>query len=188
MKWACYECMHESMNGWMNGWMDGWISVYTFIQSRTQIYTCRGGLSPNVIIKIIEGQNIGTTINGSGKKLESKKRWLSTGIYESKGMLIVDEGAKKAILEKGASLLPAGILNIEGDFNRGDIISIKSKLVSTFAWGISNYSSNDIKLIKGKDSKNITELINKKYEPEIIHRDNLVISRESWNLLKWVQN
>ena len=132
-----------------------------------------------VIIKIIEGQNIGTTINGSGKKLESKKRWLSTGIYESKGMLIVDEGAKKAILEKGASLLPAGILNIEGDFNRGDIISIKSKLVSTFAWGISNYSSNDIKLIKGKDSKNITELINKKYEPEIIHRDNLVISRES---------
>ena len=50
-------------------------------------------------------------------------------------------------------MLPAGILNIEGDFNRGDIISIKSKLVSTFAWGISNYSSNDIKLIKGKDSK-----------------------------------
>lgn len=137
------------------------------------------GKLDNVIIKIIEGQNIGTTINGSGKKLESKKRWLSTGIYESKGMLIVDEGAKKAILEKGASLLPAGILNIEGDFNRGDIISIKSKLVSTFAWGISNYSSNDIKLIKGKDSKNITELINKKYEPEIIHRDNLVISRES---------
>ena len=137
------------------------------------------GKLDNVIIKIIEGQNIGTTINGSGKKLESKKRWLSTGIYESKGMLIVDEGAKKAILEKGASLLPAGILNIEGDFNRGDIISIKSKLVSTFAWGISNYSSNDIKLIKGKDSKNITELINIKYEPEIIHRDNLVISRES---------
>ena len=137
------------------------------------------GKLDNVIIKIIEGQNIGTTFNGSGKKLESKKRWLSTGIYESKGMLIVDEGAKKAILEKGASLLPAGILNIEGDFNRGDIISIKSKLVSTFAWGISNYSSNDIKLIKGKDSKNITELINKKYEPEIIHRDNLVISRES---------
>ena len=137
------------------------------------------GKLDNVIIKIIEGQNIGTTINGSGKKLESKKRWLSTGIYESKGMLIVDEGSKKAILEKGASLLPAGILNIEGDFNRGDIISIKSKLVSTFAWGISNYSSNDIKLIKGKDSKNITELINKKYEPEIIHRDNLVISRES---------
>ena len=139
----------------------------------------KSGKLDNVIIKIIEGQNIGTTINGSGKKLESKKRWLSTGIYESKGMLIVDEGAKKAILEKGASLLPAGILNIEGDFNRGDIISIKSKLVSTFAWGISNYSSNDIKLIKGKDSKNITELINKKYEPEIIHRDNLVISRES---------
>ena len=77
------------------------------------------------------------------------------------------------------NLLPAGVIEIKGRFNRGDIISIKSKLVSTFAWGISNYSSNDIKLIKGKDSKNITELINKKYEPEIIHRDNLVISRES---------
>ena len=64
-------------------------------------------------------------------------------------------------------------------FYRGDIISIKSNSGTTFAWGISNYASNDIKLIKGKGSKNITELINKKYEPEIIHRDNLVISRES---------
>ncbi|MDP7194453.1 MAG: glutamate 5-kinase, partial [Dehalococcoidia bacterium] len=112
-------------------------------------------------------------------KLESKKRWLSTGIYESKGILIIDDGATKAILEKGASLLPAGILSIEGVFSRGDIISIKSNSGTTFAWGISNYASNDIKLIKGKGSKNITELINKKYEPEIIHRDNLVISRES---------
>jgi glutamate 5-kinase len=136
------------------------------------------GKLDNVILKIIEGQNIGTTINSSGKKLESKKRWLSTGIYESKGIVIVDEGATKAILEKGASLLPAGILSIEGDFYRGDIISIKSNSGTIFAWGISNYPSNDIKLIKGKGSKNITELINKRYEPEIIHRDNLVISRE----------
>ena len=147
-------------------------------KSGTKVVIASGKLD-NVIIKIIEGQKIGTTISSSGKKLESKKRWLSTGIYESKGILIVDEGATKAILEKGASLLPAGILNIKGDFYRGDIISIKSDSGTTFAWGISNYSSNDIKLIKGKDSKNITELINKKHEPEIIHRDNLVISREN---------
>ena len=147
-------------------------------KSGAKVVIASGKLN-NVILKIIEGQNIGTTINSSGKKLESKKRWLSTGIYESKGIVIIDDGATKAILEKGASLLPAGILSIEGDFNRGDIISIKSNSGTTFAWGISNYPSNDIKLIKGKGSKNITELINKKYEPEIIHRDNLVISRES---------
>jgi glutamate 5-kinase len=147
-------------------------------KSGTKVVIASGKLN-NVILKIIEGQNIGTTINSSGKKLESKKRWLSTGIYESKGILIIDDGATKAILEKGASLLPAGILSIEGVFSRGDIISIKSNSGTTFAWGISNYASNDIKLIKGKGSKNITELINKKYEPEIIHRDNLVISRES---------
>jgi len=147
-------------------------------KSGTKVVIASGKLN-NVILKIIEGQNIGTTINSSGKKLESKKRWLSTGIYESKGILIIDDGATKAILEKGASLLPAGILSIEGVFSRGDIISIKSNSGTTFAWGISNYASNDIKLIKGKGSKNITELVNKKYEPEIIHRDNLVISRES---------
>lgn len=147
-------------------------------KSGAKVVIASGKLN-NVILKIIDGQNIGTTINTSGKKLESKKRWLSTGIYESKGIVIIDDGATKAILEKGASLLPAGILSIEGDFYRGDIISIKSNSGTTFAWGISNYASNDIKLIKGKGSKNITELINKKYEPEIIHRDNLVISRES---------
>jgi len=147
------------------------------IKSGTKVVIASGKLD-NVILKIIEGQNIGTTISSSGKKLESRKRWLSTGIYESKGTVIVDEGAKKALLQKGASLLPAGILNIEGKFSKGDIISIKSDSGITFAWGTSNYPSNDIKLIKGKDSAAITSLMDVNYAPEIIHRDNLVISKE----------
>ena len=151
------------------------------IKSGTKVVIASGKID-NVITKIIAGENIGTTIYSSSKKLESKKRWLSTGISESKGSLIIDGGARNAILQKGASLLPAGILEVQGKFSEGDLISVKSKPGITIAWGITNYDDYDISLFKGKTwniiSRSHSKLLKKNPKREIVHRDNLVISRE----------
>ena len=129
----------------------------------------------NVINKIIEGNSIGTQFVPNSSNLESKKRWLFTGVSENKGMIIIDDGAKKALLTKGASLLPVGILSIEGKFNRGDILLIKDTKNNEIAYGITNYGAEDSLKLKGKDSNEIDEIIEINYGTEMIHRDNLVL-------------
>ena len=129
----------------------------------------------NVINKIIEGNSIGTQFVPNSSNLESKKRWLFTGVSENKGMIIIDDGAKKALLTKGASLLPVGILSIEGKFNRGDILLIKDSKNNEIAYGITNYGTEDSLKLKGKDSNEIDEIIEINYGTEMIHRDNLVL-------------
>jgi len=129
----------------------------------------------NVINKIIEGNSIGTQFVPNSSNLESKKRWLFTGVSENKGMIIIDDGAKKALLTKGASLLPVGILSIEGKFNRGDILLIKDSKNNEIAYGITNYGAEDSLKLKGKDSNEIDEIIEINYGTEMIHRDNLVL-------------
>ena len=129
----------------------------------------------NAINQIIEGNNIGTQFIPNTSNVESKKRWLFTGVSENKGMVIIDDGAKKALLNKGASLLPVGILSIEGKFNRGDILLIKDSKNNEIAYGITNYGAEDSLKLKGKDSNEIDEIIEINYGTEMIHRDNLVL-------------
>ena len=129
----------------------------------------------NVIEKIINEDSIGTQFIPNTSKLESKKRWLFTGVSENKGIIIIDDGAKKALVSKGASLLPVGILSIEGKFNRGDILLIKDSENNEIAYGITNYGTEDSLMLKGKDSKEIDEIIEINYGTEMIHRDNLVL-------------
>ena len=129
----------------------------------------------NVISQIIKGKNIGTLFIPNASKLEGKKRWLFTGISENKGKITIDQGAKTALIDRGASLLPVGILSIEGKFKRGDILLIKDSNNNEIAYGITNYNFEDSLKLKGKDSNKIDEIIEINYGTEMIHRDNLVL-------------
>ena len=129
----------------------------------------------NIISNIINSHEIGTQFLPSSSKLESKKRWLLTGITENKGSLKIDSGAVNAITQNGASLLPVGVIELEGKFLRGDIILVKDSQDNEVAWGITNYGSGDIKLIKGKGSENIELSVKANHGSELIHRNNLVI-------------
>lgn len=96
----------------------------------------------------------------------------------SKGELCVDSGAVFALREQNKSLLPAGITDVEGDFNRGDIVSIfapQGKKGEKIGLGITNYSSRDIAAIKGAHSERIIGLLGYEYGAEVVHRDNLVL-------------
>ena len=132
------------------------------------------GYEKNVIPRIISGESIGTKFIAKESLKESRKRWLMTGYSSSKGDVILDEGAIKAI--GNSSLLPAGILEVGGDFDRGDIIGIKNLEKKIIGWGIANYSSLEISKIKGMKTKDIINYVDKNFGSEIIHRNNLVIT------------
>ena len=91
------------------------------------------------------------------------------------GFVQIDQGAQKAILDGSTSLLPAGIINIQGMFARGDIVSIHDSYSKLIAIGISNYSASESKRIQGKQSNQIHTLLGHHYGDELIHRDNMVI-------------
>ena len=132
------------------------------------------GREPDVLARISNGEDIGTFFLSRQSKVESKKRWMLSGLA-SKGKVVVDKGAVVALKEQNKSLLPAGVLSVKGDFQRGDIVDIFDKQGKHVACGISNYNSTDILVIKGAHSDKIMALLGHEYGDEIIHRNNMVV-------------
>lgn len=121
-----------------------------------------------------EYKNIGTLFSTGKNRLSLRKHWIAY-TARSKGILTIDEGAKRAILTKGKSLLPSGITEIEGRFGVGDAVSCQDESGKKIAKGIINYSAEDLKKIKGVRSSEIETILGYKYDDEVIHRDNMVI-------------
>ncbi|MEN8263300.1 MAG: glutamate 5-kinase [Nitrospirota bacterium] len=132
------------------------------------------GRKKGLITKLLNGGKIGTYFEPKEQRLSSKKGWIAYGV-RSKGAICLDAGAVKALTTMGRSLLPAGIMKIEGDFEVGDYIRCVSKDGKKIAKGLTNYSSEDLKRIKGKKTSEIEKVLGYKYSDEVIHRDNLVI-------------
>ena len=128
------------------------------------------------LIDLLDGKEIGTYFNGkSGRTLSSRNHWI---MYRSspKGKIIVDDGAKLA-LSRHTSLLPKGILDVKGSFMQGSVIDVKSLDGELLGRGIVNYSSDEIKLIKGKNSTEIEDVLHYKDYDEVIHANNLVLNK-----------
>ena len=131
------------------------------------------GKNPENILKIINGEKIGTFFPAKLKIIERKKRWLLNNMSRSKS-LTVDQGAKNAILNNNTSLLPAGIISVSGSFKAGEVVSILDKAKQLIACGITSYSNKEINKIKGKQSKEIINYLGYIHTEEIIHKNNLV--------------
>jgi glutamate 5-kinase len=132
------------------------------------------GRDPDVILKVASGEAIGTRFLPVASRLESRKRWMLSGL-STKGRLVVDAGAATALKDQKRSLLAAGIKEVEGKFQRGDIVNIYDLEGCRLACGIANYSSADITLIKGAHSEKIATLLGYDYGSEVVHRNNLVV-------------
>ena len=131
------------------------------------------GDDPRNISRVVEKENIGTLFVRKNKKISSKKYWLAYGTNK-KGEVVVDEGAEKALLS-GKSLLPIGIKSVFETFDRGGVLEIKNSKNKVIANGISNYSSDEIELIKGQKSEDIEKILGHKYDDVVIHADNIVL-------------
>jgi glutamate 5-kinase len=132
------------------------------------------GKTPDILLKILEEQDLGTLFLPKQEKLLEKKRWIGFSARVA-GRLIVDEGAKQALTLKKKSLLPKGIVKVCEAFAVGDTISILDGDNREFARGLSNYSSDELSKIKGIKTDQIKSVLGYKYYDEVVHRDNLVI-------------
>lgn len=131
------------------------------------------GKHSNSLTRIISGELEGSFLLSEFAKVTARKRWI-LGLA-TKGELVVDAGAQKAILEKGKSLLPVGIAQVKGNFLRGDAVAIISSSGEKIATGISNYTKAEMQSIKGKSLEQIEKEDNILQAKEAIHRDNLVL-------------
>ena len=133
------------------------------------------GDEPKNITRIVEKENIGTLFVKKNKKISLRKYWLAYG-PSKEGTLTIDNGAKSA-LKNGKSLLSVGIKSVEGTFDKGAIVEIEDLKGKVIATGISNYSSEEINLIKGEQSENIEEILGYKYDDAVIHIDNVAMKK-----------
>lgn len=131
------------------------------------------GKSPQVIKRMFEGEKMGTTFYPV-EQLSQKRRWIAYATNIT-GQIVVNEGAKKALIEKNKSLLPIGVLRINGIFDCGDVVSLLDETNTEFARGIANYSSVDCKKIAGEHSDNIYTILGHKNYDAVITKDNIAV-------------
>jgi len=144
------------------------------LKSGEMMVIAKAGLE-NIIYRIVKGEAVGTIFVNETNYLSSRKRWLAFNMKTS-GRIYVDKGAEAALLEKKKSLLPIGITLVEGSFKQGDGVDICSQAGSVIARGIINYANDELQKIIGRKSKDIEEILGKKYYDEVVHRDNMVVN------------
>ena len=132
------------------------------------------GREPDVLVRLFRGEAIGTLLNAVTPKQQAKKQWMADHL-QLRGSIVVDAGAVDKIRQEGKSLLSIGMTQVKGEFARGDVIAICDHLGNEFARGLSNYSSTEARLLCGKPSQEFENLLGYSAEPEMIHRDNLVL-------------
>ncbi|NKB97395.1 MAG: glutamate 5-kinase [Pseudomonadales bacterium] len=132
------------------------------------------GHASNILGDVLAGQDIGSWLQAKLTPMTARKRWIA-GHLRAKGTLTIDTGARGALVEQGVSLLAVGVTAVSGEFARGDVVRICSADGQQVGQGLSNYASREIAKLLGQKSETFAEHIDYVGEPELVHRDNLVI-------------
>ena len=133
------------------------------------------GREPDVLLRLAAGEAIGTALQAGTPKLAARKQWMADHL-QLRGAVKVDQGAVVKLRDEGKSLLPIGITDVEGEFHRGDVIAVQTPAGVEIARGLANYASGEARLIARKPSSQIAGLLGFANEPEMIHRDNMVLA------------
>ena len=134
------------------------------------------GREPQALIRLSQGEAIGTLLLAQTQKNQARKRWMSDHL-QMRGSVTVDPGAAGKVRDEGKSLLPIGMTAVNGEFSRGDVIAVLDAEGSEIARGLANYSSSEARLICRKSSSEFEKLLGYTGEPEMLHRTNLVLTR-----------
>jgi|TARA_B110000438_G_C15777982_1_gene634957 glutamate 5-kinase len=132
------------------------------------------GLDEKVLENIFSGKDVGTLFWSGKGKIRDRKHWIAHTLKPA-GTLVVDAGARKALIKRGKSLLPAGLIKVKGDFEFGKAVMIVDEEGKEIGRGLVNYNSSDLLRIKGMKTPAIKKMIGKSFYEEVIHRDDLVI-------------
>jgi len=132
------------------------------------------GHEPDVLVRLVQGERIGTLLRASSATLAARKQWLADQL-QTRGSVMLDAGAVRALMADGKSLLPIGVYDVSGEFERGEAVSCRDEASREIARGLVNYSASDTRRILRTPSSEIEAKLGYVVEPELIHRDNLVL-------------
>ncbi|MBP0049291.1 glutamate 5-kinase [Marinobacterium sp. AK62] len=133
------------------------------------------GREPDVLLKLHSAEQVGTLLLPEREPMAARKQWIA-GHLQARGTLVLDAGAVKALVERGKSLLPAGVRSVTGDFSRGEMVIMMDESGRVVARGLANYGAEDAVRIIGRPSQAIEEALGFMGEEELVHRDNLVLA------------
>ena len=132
------------------------------------------GLTTSIVTKVCAGESVGTLLTAALTPMTARKRWIA-GHLRPKGELVVDNGAVNALRQQGVSLLAVGVVGVRGEFRRGDVVKIVAADGVGVAQGLSNYDASDVRKLCGVKSEDFGQHLSHVGEPELVHRDNLVV-------------
>jgi glutamate 5-kinase len=168
------DLVRDRNTGISKGGMSSKLSTARFVTHSGQSAAIAWGREPDVLVRLARGESIGTLFMPQSRSLVSRKRWIGFSAQPT-GAVVVDNGAAQAMKAGGRSLLPIGILRVEGDFGKGDVISVRTGEPQEIARGLTNYSAEQIRRIQGVRSDRIEQILGQCPYEEVIHRDNLTI-------------
>jgi glutamate 5-kinase len=134
------------------------------------------GREPDALLRLARGESIGTLLVAQTQKQQARKQWMADHL-QLRGSVVVDAGAADKLCSEGKSLLAIGMSSVEGEFSRGDVIAIRDDAGTEIARGLANYASAEARLICRKSSSEFENLLGYTAEPEMVHRDNMILTR-----------
>ncbi|HKW92175.1 MAG TPA: glutamate 5-kinase [Methylomirabilota bacterium] len=132
------------------------------------------GREAGALQRLLKGEPVGTYFRPRDDRLAARKRWIAFAV-PPQGRLMVDAGAKKALTERGKSLLPSGLVDVKGEFRAGEVVALSALNGREFARGLVNYDADELRRLRGAKTKDIERALGYRGLDEVIHRDNLVI-------------
>jgi glutamate 5-kinase len=136
------------------------------------------GRTDGILLRILDGENVGTWCEPYRKRISARKRWLALGKRRGEGRIYIDPGAEKALRTGGKSLLPSGVSRVEGTFKEGDLIRVYGAPLKEIAVGLSQYSAEELQAVLGLKTPEVERLLGERQNLEVIHRDDMVVFDE----------
>ena len=164
----------SSKTGWGSGGMKTKLDAARLVTEAGEVAVIAPGKKKDVLLKLMAGEKVGTVFAPASRKLDSRQRWIGLTARPA-GAITVDDGAARAVRERNKSLLASGITDVTGRFDRGDVLLVRDAQGIELARGLTNYSADELTLIKGKRSDQFNKLLGREAYAAVIHRDNLVV-------------
>lgn len=169
-----YGWVRDKVTGLSKGGMASKLNAARIVTTAGENLIIASGKTPGTLARIFAGEPVGTLFTAQGKSIAQRKRWLGFTKFP-RGRLVLDDGAYQAVAKQGRSLLAAGIRTVEGEFAKGDVLSLCDLTGREFARGLTNYDSAALEKIKGLKSAQIAEVLGRRPYDEVIHRDNMAV-------------
>lgn len=172
---SVWSLVRDKATGLSKGGMSSKLEAARLATTAGENVIIASGKQPGNLRRILAGENVGTLLVAQGQTVASWKRWIGF-TARTRGTIVVDDGARKAVECQGKSLLPIGVMNVEGTFRKGDVVAIRDATGAEFARGLSNYSAADIQRIQKLKTEQIAAALGHCPYDEVIHRDNMAVT------------